>query len=78
LSVLLRRTEKLASALPLSADVQDAPDTAFGDCYLNCTAVHHQPLLLLLSAVTLLPYVVPAKEVRRLPAWLPHVVRLRL
>jgi hypothetical protein len=75
---VLRRTEKLATALPLSEHAPNASDTALGDWYVNRIVVQRQPLLLLVSAVTLLPIVMPAGDVRRIPERLPQVVRLRL
>ena len=78
MSVVLRRTEKLATALPLSEHAPDSSDTALGDWYVNRIVVQRQPLLLLVSSVTLLPIVMPARDVRRLPERLPQLVRLRL
>ncbi len=78
MTVILRRTEKLAGALPLSATVPDASDTALGDWYVNRFVVDRQPLLLLVSAVTLLPLVVPARDVRALPSRLGVMIRRRL
>jgi hypothetical protein len=78
LTVVLRRTEKLAGVLPLSDVVPEASDTALGDWYVNRFVVDRQPLLLLVSAVTLLPLVVPARDVRALPNRLAAMLRRRL
>ena len=78
MTVVLRRTEKLAGALPLSESVPDSSDTALGDWYVNRLVVDRQPLLLLVSAVTLLPLVVPARDVRGLPNCLATLIRRRL
>lgn len=76
--VILRRTEKLAAALPITATVPDASDTALGDWYVNRLVVDRQPLLLIVSALTLLPIVIPGRDVRTLPVRLPDLVRRRL
>jgi hypothetical protein len=78
LTVILRRTEKLAALLPLREPVPDTSDTALGDWYVNRFVVDRQPLLLLVSAVSLLPMVVPARDVRTLPSRLGVMVRRRL
>lgn len=53
-------------------------DTALGDWYVNRLVVDRQPLLLLVSALSLLPIVLPARDVRTLPDRLGDVVRGRL
>jgi hypothetical protein len=53
-------------------------DTALGDWYVNRVVVDRQPLLLLVSSASLLPMIVPARDVRRLPAALPSFVEGRL
>jgi hypothetical protein len=78
LTVFLRRTEKLAAVLSLTEHMPSASDTALGDWYVNRFVVDPQPLLLLVSAVTLLPLIIPARDVRRLPSQLPQLVRQRL
>lgn len=45
---------------------------------MNRIVVDRQPLLLLVSATSLLPMVVPARDVRGLPSRLPDLVRRRL
>ena len=76
--VILRRTEKLAAVLPVTTATPEDSDTALGDWYVNRLVVDRQPLLLLVSALTLLPIVVPGRDVRTLPVRLPDLVRQRL
>jgi hypothetical protein len=49
-----------------------------GDWYVNRLVVEHQPLLLLVSSASLLPVVVPARDVRTLPKRLATLVAARL
>jgi hypothetical protein len=53
-------------------------DTALGDWYVNRLSVDRQPLLILVSSQSLLPILIPARDVRALPARLPEVVTARL
>jgi hypothetical protein len=76
--VVLRRTGRLRAMLPESATELDRSDTALGDWYVNRVVVDRRPLLLMVSAESLLPIVVPAKNVKGLPARLPQIVRERL
>ena len=76
--VVLRRTQKLATALPISAPVSADSTTALGDWYVNRITVDRHPLLLLVSARSLLPMLVPAREVASLPDRLPDLVATRL
>ena len=76
--VLLRRTQKLASALPTSASPLAQSDTALGDWYVNRLTVDRRPLLLMMSARGLLPVLLPARDVSRLPERLAAVVAARL
>lgn len=76
--VTLRPTRKLQSVLPLSKGSPGSSDTALGDWYVNRLVVDRQPLLLLLSAHSLLPILVPARDVRGLPGRLPEIVAARL
>jgi hypothetical protein len=75
--VVLRPTRKLRAILPTS-DAVGVSTGALGDWYVNRLVYGHQPLLLLVSAASLLPIVVPAKNARDLPARLADVVALRL
>ncbi|MDB4908051.1 MAG: hypothetical protein JWO05_2835 [Gemmatimonadetes bacterium] len=76
--VVLRRTQKLAGALPVTASVTAQSETALGDWYVNRLIVDRRPLLLLVSANALLPIVLPARDVRSLAARLPEILRARL
>ena len=72
--VILRATQKLRSLLPPTASVVAESDTALGDWYVNRLTVDRRPLLLLVSSKALLPMLVPARDVRNLPARLPGLV----
>jgi hypothetical protein len=76
--VVLRRTRKLQAALEISAESSLYSETALGDWYVNRLSVDRQPLLILVSARGLLPILIPARDVRTLPARLPQVVGARL
>ena len=76
--VVLRRTQKLATALPLSAPASARSETALGDWYVNRFFVHRRPMLLLVSSRGLLPALVPARDIANLPVRLPDVVAARL
>jgi hypothetical protein len=76
--VVLRRTQKLAKALPVSASASAQSETALGDWYVNRLTVDRRPLLLLVSARGLLPMLIPAREVSSLPERLRDVVGKRL
>lgn len=76
--VTLRPTQKLRSLLPLSAGPSVPSDTALGDWYVNRLLVDRRPLLLLVSASSLLPIVIPARDVRSLPSRLGDLVAARL
>ncbi len=78
MTIFLRRTEKLAALLPVTLPAPNASDTALGDWYVNRLVVDRQPLLLLVSALTLLPIVIPGRDVRTLPTRLGELVRRRL
>jgi hypothetical protein len=76
--VILRATQKLLRVLAKSADSGATSDTALGDWYVNRLVVDRRPLLILLSARSLLPVLLPAREVRALPDRLPAIVGARL
>lgn len=76
--VILRPTKKLGSWLPTAASVPVCDDTALGDWYVNRIIVDRQPLLLLVSSVSLLPMLLPARDVRGLPGRLGALVAARL
>lgn len=75
--VILRPTRRLRSLLPTAA-VSTQSDTALGDWYVNRIVVERQPLLLLVSSTSLLPVVMPARDIRSLPDRLGAVVASRL
>jgi Domain of unknown function (DUF6933) len=76
--VVLRATNKLARVLPASADSSAESDTALGDWYVNRLTVDRQPLLLLVSARSLLAIITPARDVRGLPERLAPLIATRL
>lgn len=76
--VMLRRTNKLQAALPESPRAAGTSDTALGDWYVNRLVVDRKPLLLIVSSASLLPLIIPARDVRSLPDRLPEIVGLRL
>ena len=76
--VVLRRTQKLSASLPNSDATPLTSDTALGDWYVNRIVVDRQPLLLLVSSATLLPILIPARDVRALPDRLAGIVEARL
>jgi hypothetical protein len=76
--VILRRTEKLKSTLPVTEVVPDNSETALGDWYVNRIVIDRRPLLLLISSTTYLPLLLPAKDTRSLPDRLGALVEVRL
>jgi hypothetical protein len=76
--VILRPTRKLSSLLPATAVLPVSSDTALGDWYVNRVVVDRQPLLVLVSSTSLLPIVIPARDVRGLPGRLVRLVEARL
>ena len=76
--VILRPTRKLSSLLPATEVVPASSDTALGDWYVNRVVVDRQPLLLLVSSTSLLPMLIPARDVRGLPTRLVALVEARL
>ena len=76
--VILRPTRKLNSLLPATEVIPTSSDTALGDWYVNRVVVDRQPLLLLVSSTSLLPMLIPAQNVRGLPARLAALVEARL
>jgi hypothetical protein len=75
--VVIRPTRKLQRTLPVS-QMSGASDTALGDWYVNRLIVDRQPLLLLVSAASLLPVLVRARNVRDLPTDIGEIVTRRL
>jgi len=76
--VILRPTRKLLTLLPESPDSGASSDTALGDWYVNRLVVDRKPLLILLSSRSLLPILMPDRDVRALPGRLPGLVAARL
>ncbi len=76
--VILRTTAKLHRSLPPTEEPSQGSDTALGDWYANALKVDYQPLLLLLSAQSLLSILLPARQVATLPERLPTLVAGRL
>ena len=76
--VVLRRTRKLSASLPDAGPTLPKSDTALGDWYVNRIVVDRRPLLLLVSSATLLPILIPARDVRALPNRLAGIVEARL
>ena len=76
--VVLRRTRKLQKPLPVSDTASAQSTTALGDWYVNRLSVDRQPLLLLVSALSLLPILIPARAVAQLPDRLADIVAARL
>ena len=72
--IILRPTQKLHDALPPTVSVDMESDTALGDWYVNRIVVNRRPLLVLVSVHALLPLLIPARDVRTLPARLPGLV----
>ena len=76
---MLRATRKVLRFLPASPTGSLEPSgNALGDWYVNRLVIDRQPILLMLSARTLLPILAPARELRTLPARLPDIVGARL
>jgi hypothetical protein len=75
--VVIRPTRNLQRTLPVS-QMAGTSDTALGDWYVNRLIVDRQPLLLLVSAASLLPVLVRARNVRDLPTHIAEIVARRL
>lgn len=76
--VILRPTRKLRELLPESLDSGTASSTALGDWYANRIVVDRQPLVLLISSLSLLSVLIRARAVKKLPDRLPRIVGSRL
>jgi hypothetical protein len=66
LMVILRPTQKLRALLATGQPAPGGSDTALGDWYVNRLVVDRQPLLILVSSTSLLPLLVPARDVQGL------------
>jgi hypothetical protein len=76
--VILRATQRVLRLLPSVSSEFVESDTALRDWYVNRLVVDRRPLLLLVSSQSLLPMLVPARDVRALPNRLPGLVKDRL
>lgn len=76
--VILRPTRKLRELVPASLDSGTVSSTALGDWYANRIVVGRQPLVLLVSSLSLLPVLVRARGVKKLPDRLPKIVESRM
>jgi hypothetical protein len=76
--VILRATRTLMRSLPPFDARDQESDTALGDWYAKRLVVDRRPLVLLVSAGTLLPVLIPARAVRSLPDRLGELVGIRL
>lgn len=76
--MVLRATKKVLKSLPVSADEAGTSEAALGDWYVNRIVVDRQPLLLLVSAESLLLMLTPARDVKNLPQRVARMVEDRL
>ena len=76
--VIVRPTRKLFRHLPPFGEPARPSDTALGDWFVTRLVVDRRPLLLLVSSKSLLAVLVPARNVRNLPAELPDLIGARL
>ncbi|MDH5804430.1 MAG: hypothetical protein OEZ54_04530 [Gemmatimonadota bacterium] len=76
--VVLRATKKVLQRLPPITADDTSSDTALGDWYVNRIVVDSQPLLLMVSSLSLLAIITPARDVKHLPDRLSTVVVDRL
>ena len=76
--VLLRATKKVLRFLPESNGDAVVSATALGDWYVNRIVVDCQPLLLLVSSLSLLAVITPARDLKSLPKRLASIVGNRL
>jgi hypothetical protein len=76
--VVLRATQKILRSLPKMGAEIAVSDTALGDWYVNRLVVDRRPLLLIVSARSLLAIIEPARDLKQLPDRLPRLVKARL
>jgi len=76
--VTLRATRKVLRYLPASPGTNEAPTTALGDWYVNRLVIDRQPLLVLVSAKSLLTALAPARDLRGLPERVADLIGARL
>ncbi len=72
--IVLRPTRKLQGLLPLTGVQPSVSTTALGDWYVNRLIVDRRPLLILVSATSLLPVLIAARDVRSLSSRLPALI----
>ena len=75
---VLPATQKVLRFLGKTSPGEGRSDTALGDWYANRIVIDRKPLLLLLSARSLLTIVAPARDLRTLPTRLTQLVDSRL
>jgi hypothetical protein len=76
---ILRATQKVLKLLPKAPAAPEAESTgALGDWYVNRIVLQQKPLLLCVSAQSLLSILAPANDVKAFPERLPELVRQRL
>lgn len=76
--VLLRATKKALKFLPESDGDAAGSATALGDWYVNRIVIDRQPLLLLVSSLSLLAAITTARDSKSLPKRLASIVGNRL
>jgi hypothetical protein len=76
--IVLRATQKILKGLAELDIKAETSDTALGDWYVNRIVVDRQPLLLLVSSLSRLAILVPARDVKNLPDRLGAMVAGRL
>ena len=76
--VTLRATQKLLKHLAEETASGQPPDAGLGDWYANRIVIDRKPILIIVSSLSLLPILSPARDVRRLPSRLPDLVAQRL
>ena len=76
--VVLRATQKVLRLLPEPVGSSASSTNALGDWYVNRIVVDRQPLLLLVSSMSLLAVVIKARDVAALPQRLAAVIGARL
>ena len=77
--IVLRATKKVLRFLGPTQETDPKPsDTALGDWYVNRIVVDAQPLLVILSSLSLLTIIEPARGLRALATRLPELVGARL
>lgn len=76
--IVLRATQKVLRLLPPATTAAVETDAALGDWYVNRIVIDRQPLLLLVSSLSLLAMVEPARGLKQLPLRLADLVGARL